>query len=75
MGVKVNFEDDSHKILRERSSKFYHEGHGKKLHRLRYLRKHNNINDEDLTCFDTLDDKIKHCEMIHIKRKHKHLFE
>lgn len=74
MGLNVNFDDEKHQRLRERSTSYYHSGNGKKLHRLRYLMKRNNIQETEIQGINNIDDKVKHCELIHILKKHKNLF-
>ena len=74
MGQKANFNDDYHTKTREMSKNYYYNNGGKKIHRLRYLMKCNNINKEALTEYDNIDQKIKYCEIEHIKRKYGNIF-
>jgi len=59
-----------HINMRKCSYNQYHNGNGKKLHRLRYLKKVNNITDEELEGCDDIDEKIEYCNIVHIKNKY-----
>lgn len=70
MGRKAIYDDRKHTVNREKNHKFYHEKQGRKVHKLRYLRKVNNITDEELGDFETLDEKIEYCQLVHIRNKY-----
>lgn len=56
-------------MKRNSSKKYYHNGNGKKYHRLRYLMRKNNISREELEGLETVEEKIEYCHLVHIKNK------
>lgn len=70
MGRKAIYDDATHIRNREKNRQHYYENRGRNMHRLRYLRKINNITDEELSDFETLEEKIEYAQLVHIRNKY-----
>jgi len=75
MGMQSKYEDDKHEKNRQKNRNQYHNGNGKRNHRLKYLQRKNEISNEDLQQFNTIEEKLRFCEVVHIKNRHKGVLE
>lgn len=55
---------------RKRNQKYYHQSNGRKKHQIYYLKKTNNITSEELDAFETIDEKLEYCQVVHIRNKY-----
>jgi len=55
---------------REYSRNYYYYKSGKNKKRLSYLKKVNNITNEEMEGLETIDEKLEYCQIVHIRNKY-----